>query len=114
MFNYTHLADDQATFYEVLDDSELTPGQQMFFSIGEANIVLFNVAGSYYAIADVCSHDNGPVGEGEIIGTEIKCPRHGARFDLTSGKALSMPARVDIPAYPVRVISGKVMVGLPS
>jgi 3-phenylpropionate/trans-cinnamate dioxygenase ferredoxin component len=113
MFNYTKLSEDQADFYEILDVNELPAGQQMFFSIGDANIVLFNLAGAFYAIADVCSHDNGPVGEGEIIGTEIKCPRHGARFDLTTGEALSMPATVDIPAYPVRVQDGKIEVGLP-
>lgn len=114
MFNYSQLTEDQATFYEILDESELPPGQQIFFSIGELNIVLFNVAGAYYAIADVCSHDNGPVGEGELIGTEIKCPRHGARFDVITGKALSMPARVDIPSYPVRVRSGKIEIGIPA
>jgi 3-phenylpropionate/trans-cinnamate dioxygenase ferredoxin subunit len=53
------------------------------------------------------------VGEGEITGTEIECPRHGARFDLRSGKALSLPAVVDIPAYPVRVEGNEIQIGLP-
>ena len=74
----------------------------------------FISADGFYAIADLCSHDNGPVGEGELNDTEIKCPRHGARFDLTSGKALSMPAVVDIPAYPVRVVNEMIEVGVPN
>jgi 3-phenylpropionate/trans-cinnamate dioxygenase ferredoxin subunit len=66
-----------------------------------------------YAIADVCSHDDGPVAEGELDGHEIECPRHGARFDVRDGKVLSFPAIVSIPAYPVRVEDGEVLVGLP-
>ena len=66
-------------------------------------IAVFNIAGTSYCIADVCSHDDGPVAEGELDGYEIECPRHGAHFDVRSGKVLSFPAIVDIPAYPVRV-----------
>jgi 3-phenylpropionate/trans-cinnamate dioxygenase ferredoxin subunit len=66
-------------------------------------LAVFNIAGAYYAIADVCSHDDGPVAEGELEGYEIECPRHGARFDVRSGKVLSFPAIVDIPAYPVKI-----------
>lgn len=113
MFNYSSLPEDQLTFYEIVDVSELPNGEQIFFSIGDETLVMFNIAGAYYAIADQCSHDHGPVGEGELMGTEIKCPRHGARFDLKTGKALSMPAREDIPAFPVRVTNGKVQVGIP-
>ena len=64
-----------------------------------------------YCIADVCSHDDGPVAEGELNGYEIECPRHGAHFDVRTGKVLSFPAIVDIPAYPVRVEDDVVYVG---
>jgi nitrite reductase/ring-hydroxylating ferredoxin subunit len=53
------------------------------------------------------------VAEGEIEGHEVICPRHGAHFDLHTGKALTLPAVVDIPAYPVRVAEGEVLVGIP-
>jgi 3-phenylpropionate/trans-cinnamate dioxygenase ferredoxin subunit len=53
------------------------------------------------------------VGDGEIEGNEIICPRHGGRFDIHTGKATSLPALVDIPAYPVRVIIDKVEIGIP-
>jgi 3-phenylpropionate/trans-cinnamate dioxygenase ferredoxin subunit len=74
---------------------------------------VFNIAGSFYCIADVCSHDDGPVAEGDLYDDEIECPRHGARFDVRTGKVLTFPAIVDIPAYPVRVEDGEVLVGLP-
>jgi 3-phenylpropionate/trans-cinnamate dioxygenase ferredoxin component len=78
------------------------------------SIVLFNLAGNLFAIGDVCSHDNGPVGDGEIEDTEIICPRHGGRFDISSGKAISLPALIDIPAYPVRIVNGMIQIGIPA
>ena len=61
----------------------------------------------------MCSHDDGPVAEGELDGYEIECPRHGARFDVRSGKVLSFPAIVDIPAYEARVEDGEVQIAFP-
>ena len=89
-------------------------GERLMLEIDEFSLVIFNIGGKYYAIADLCSHDNGPLGEGEIGAEyEIACPRHGARFDIRSGKVLSPPAASDIPAFPVRVLDGQVQVGLP-
>jgi 3-phenylpropionate/trans-cinnamate dioxygenase ferredoxin subunit len=65
-----------------------------------------------YAIDDVCTHDDGPVGEGEVDGFTITCPRHGARFDIRSGKALSLPAVVDVNTYPVREKDGWIEIGV--
>ena len=84
-----------------------------FDQIGEDDIVIFNIGGEYYAIADICSHDDGPLGDGEVDGHAIICPRHGAKFDLRNGKALTFPAVVDIPAYPLRVRDGKIEIGVP-
>jgi 3-phenylpropionate/trans-cinnamate dioxygenase ferredoxin subunit len=92
---------------------ELGNGERLYVQIDERAIVVFNIAGQYFAIADVCSHDEGPLGDGEIEGMEIICPRHGARFDIRSGQVLSLPAIVDIPAYPVRVQDGEIQVGVP-
>ena len=69
--------------------------------------------GEFYAIADLCSHDDGPLGDGDLEDHEIICPRHGARFDVRTGKVLSLPAVEDISAYPVRCIDGKIEVGVP-
>ena len=81
--------------------------------IDDLPIVVFRIGGELFAIADICSHDDGPLGDGDLEGYEIVCPRHGARFDIRTGKALALPAIVDISAYPVRVIDGQIEIGLP-
>jgi len=113
MFNYRQLPEDEIEYVTVARVSELGSGQRLLFEIDGQPIALFNVAGRYFAIADVCTHDDGPVGEGELEGTRITCPRHGARFDITTGKALSLPAVVDIPSYPVRLKGEEIQLGLP-
>ena len=113
MYNYILVSEEKVKFHSIISVSELPPGERIFLSIGKASIVLFNIAGAYYAIEDVCSHDDGPVGEGEVEGTIITCPRHGAKFDLRSGHAVAMPAVEDIPAYPVRVLDSTIQIGVP-
>jgi 3-phenylpropionate/trans-cinnamate dioxygenase ferredoxin subunit len=112
-FTYTHLGPKEVDFVAVAAESELPNGERVFVQVDDYSIVVFNIAGQYFAIGDVCSHDNGPVGEGELEGNEIICPRHGARFDIRTGKVTALPAVVDIPAYPVRVVDGQIEVGLP-
>jgi len=102
-----------AEYVAVATTDELPNGARKIVEIDGLALAVFNIAGAYYAIADVCSHDDGPVAEGELEGYEIECPRHGARFDVRSGKVLSFPAIVDIPAYPVKVEDDEVLVGLP-
>ena len=114
MFNYR--VPDRAAELEyvgVAQVSELGNGQRLLVEIDGRPIVAFNMGGGYFAVADVCSHDDGLVGEGEVEGFEFECPRHGARFDLRTGKVLYMPAMVDIPAYPVRVVGEEIQVGVP-
>ena len=91
----------------------LPNGERLFVEIDEAYLVVFNIAGDFYAIEDVCSHDDGPLGDGDLEGHEVACPRHGARFDMRTGKALTLPAVEDISAYPVQIMDGKIQVGLP-
>lgn len=112
MFNYTHLDDSQAEFYEI-GPADLPNGGRLFVEIGDKPIVVFNLAGQYFAIGDVCTHDDGPLGDGDLEGCNIVCPRHGAEFDIRTGKVMMMPAVVDIPAYPVRVQDGNLFVGVP-
>jgi len=111
--NYRLLDPEKLEYLTVATVDELGSGQRKLLDIDGDPIVVFNIAGGYFAIADVCSHDNGPVGEGDLVGHAIACPRHGARFDLRTGKALSLPAVVDIPAYPVRVVGDEIQIGLP-
>ena len=113
MFNYALLDPLQVAFTEIAPADSLPEGERMFIEAAGTSIVIFNLAGKLFAIGDVCSHDNGPVGDGEIEENEIICPRHGARFDIRSGKATSLPAVVDIPSYPVRIVAGMIEIGLP-
>jgi 3-phenylpropionate/trans-cinnamate dioxygenase ferredoxin subunit len=82
---------------------DVPPGERLVVEVKERYIAIFNVSGTYYAIEDVCTHDDGPLAEGELHGLEIECPRHGARFDISTGKALSMPATQDVRHFEVRV-----------
>ena len=113
MYNYAELPVDEATFFTVCDEADLPNGERIFVQIKGKDIVIINIAGRLYALADLCSHDGGPLGEGNLEGEAIKCPRHGARFSLATGKALNLPAVEDIPVYPVRVVDKQVLVGLP-
>jgi len=113
MFNYRKLEEDHVEYVTVASVEELADGERLIFDIGDLPVALFNLGGQYYAIADLCSHDDGPVAEGELEGLEIACPRHGARFDMETGEALTLPAVVDIPTYPVRVVGDDIQIGLP-
>jgi 3-phenylpropionate/trans-cinnamate dioxygenase ferredoxin subunit len=85
------------------------PGRQIF-EVEERLIVLFHVSGKFYALDDVCTHDDGPLGEGELSGYEIACPRHGAKFDVRDGRALTMPATRPTVAHEVKVEGDQVLV----
>lgn len=113
MFNYTQLEEEKVDYLEIAPASELPSGERMFVDIGDIPIVIFNIAGQLFAIGDVCTHDDGPLGDGDIEDFNLGCPRHGAEFDVRTGKVVSMPAVVDIPAYPVQVRDGKIFIGIP-
>ncbi len=113
MFDYKQLEESEVEYVEVVPASELPNGERLFVEIADRPLVIFNIAGQFFSIGDVCSHDDGPVGEGDLDGYIITCPRHGAEFDIRTGKVVQMPAVVDIPAYPVRVVDGMIQVGIP-
>jgi 3-phenylpropionate/trans-cinnamate dioxygenase ferredoxin subunit len=101
-----------ADFVKVADSSEIPPRGKKLVDIDGRAIALFNIDGNYYAIDDVCTHDGGPLAEGELHGYEIECPRHGARFDVRTGAALSMPAFEPVRSHQVKVEGGSVFVRL--
>ena len=113
MFSYNHLNPANCDFFEVASVEDLPPGERMIVQFDQDEILIFNIAGGFFAIGNVCSHDGNPLDDGEIDGQEIICVRHGARFDLHTGEATSLPAVVGIPAYPTRITDGKLEIGLP-
>ena len=113
MFNYTTIEESKIEFVEIAPAAELPNGERLFVELGDKPIVIFNIAGQFFAIGDVCTHDDGPLGDGLLEDHNIVCPRHGAEFDVRTGQAVQMPAVVDIPAYPVQVRDGKIFVGIP-
>lgn len=106
------MSEQDLDFIQVAQVEDLPSGERLFLEIDEQPVVVFNLAGYFYAIADVCTHDDGPLGEGEIDDHQVICPRHGARFDIVTGKALTFPAVVDTPVYAVRVVDGWIEIGL--
>jgi 3-phenylpropionate/trans-cinnamate dioxygenase ferredoxin subunit len=113
MFNYTTVDESKIEYLDIAPESELPNGERLFIEAEGKSLVIFNIAGQYFSIGDICSHDDGPVGDGDIEGYNVVCPRHGAEFDIRTGQAVQMPAVVDIPAYPVRVVNGMIQVGIP-
>ena len=113
MYNYVKVDAEHLEYVTVAEVGELGDGERLIVDIDDKPIAVFNIAGLYYAIADVCSHDDGPVAEGEVDEYEIACPRHGAKFDIRNGHVLTLPAIVDIPAYPVRIEGNEIQIGLP-
>lgn len=112
MLNYIQWAEERLNFVEI-GQADLQNGERIFVEIDGTQIVVFRIAGQYFAIGDVCTHDDGPLGDGLLEDDRVVCPRHGAEFDVRSGKALSMPAVVDIPAYPVRIENEILFIGVP-
>jgi 3-phenylpropionate/trans-cinnamate dioxygenase ferredoxin subunit len=113
MFNYTKVEDSKVEYLDIAPASELPNGERLFVEVESKSIVIFNIAEQFFAIADICTHDDGPLGDGDLEGYNIVCPRHGAEFDVRTGKVMQMPAVVDVPAYPVRVVNGMIQVGIP-
>ena len=100
-------------FIKVATTDELPLGGRKSITIDDLAIVLFNIAGTIYAIEDRCTHDNGPLGEGEVSDCAITCPRHGARFDIRNGKALSFPAFEATNVYEVKITGDEVWIESP-
>jgi 3-phenylpropionate/trans-cinnamate dioxygenase ferredoxin subunit len=73
-------------------------------------VLLCNVNGELHAVEDVCTHDGGPLDQGEMQDGKVMCPRHGALFDVATGAALTLPAVVPLPTYRVRVEGDDVFV----
>ena len=101
-----------AEFVRVAGVGDIPDPGRRTVEIGDRVVVLFHVGGKFFCIDDVCTHDGGPLGDGSLEGYHVACPRHGAQFDIQTGKALTMPATEATVAHEVKVDGGDVYVRL--
>jgi 3-phenylpropionate/trans-cinnamate dioxygenase ferredoxin component len=99
------LTDTAGTKIPVCPAAELPPGEMRLVEHDGTKIGVFNCAGTLYAIEDRCSHDNGPLAEGEFDAgaCTVECPRHGSLFDLTSGRPKTLPAYAPVQTFSATV-----------
>ena len=101
-----------AEFTRVADVDDLPDPGKLLVEVDGDPVALFRVGGTFHAIDDVCTHDGGPLVDGELADHTIACPRHGAKFDIRTGAALSMPAIRATRAYDVKLEDGGVFLRL--
>ncbi|MCA9264214.1 MAG: non-heme iron oxygenase ferredoxin subunit [Planctomycetales bacterium] len=87
------------------------PGKQLC-ELDDRLVVVFHLDGSVFCLDDVCTHDGGPLGEGTLVDSCIACPRHGAKFDVRTGAAMTMPATEATQVHEVQVMNGRIFVRL--
>ncbi len=104
------------SFVKVAEASEIGPGEMRKVELGGEEVLVANVEGEFYAIRNRCTHQGGDLSSGKLEGKVVTCPRHGSRFDVTTGKALSGPKILflrlstgDEPTYEVKVEEGSIL-----
>ena len=103
-----------ADFIKVATRDEVPVGGSKLVEVDDVRIALFNLDGEFYAIEDMCTHDGGPLVEGEVVnGCQVQCPRHGARFDSRTGAAVSFPAFTATNIFEVRIEGDDVLIEAP-
>ncbi len=100
------------TFVTVARTADIPPGRVKYVEVEDYQLAICNVDGEFYCIEDVCTHDGGRLDQGGLMGAVIECPRHGARFDVRTGKVLRMPAVVPIETFPLQVEGDAIKVAL--
>ena len=101
-----------AEFHKIAADNEVGPGEVKQYTVEGRPVALCNVDGEFHAFEDICTHQFAHLTDGEFEGAEIKCPLHGAKFDVKTGKAKTLPAVKPVPKHEVKVEGGNVYVAL--
>lgn len=99
-------------FVAVAKLADLADPGRMVVEVDERLLVLVRVGNDVFALDDVCTHDGGPLSEGQVDDHTIACPRHGAKFDVRNGRALTMPATRPTVAHQVKIENGRILVKL--
>ena len=100
------------TWQIVAKASDIPPERVAVFQVGDHEVAVCNVNGQFYAIDDLCTHDGGSLDQGQLEGDEIECPRHGARFNVTTGDATQLPAFEPVDTHEVRIEGDVLQVGV--
>src|SRR6476619_6610057 len=107
------VGDSEPEYRFAIAADEVAPGRSRRCVVDRHAVLVCNVGGDFYALADTCTHDRGPLGEGRLRGHLLECPRHGSRFDIRDGVPKTPPAMRPVTTYPVRVLGDAVEVQLP-
>ena len=101
------------SFIEIAKTEEIPVGQMKGIKKDDKNILIANMAGKFYAIGGKCTHAGGDLAKGKMDGSIVTCPRHGSKFDVTTGKAAGGPAKQNEPSYAVKLQGNSIMVDIP-
>lgn len=99
-------------WHNVAKATDISPGTWQVVDFDTISLLVFNIDLNFYAIENVCTHDGGTLSDGRLIGDEIMCPRHGAKFCVKTGEAKAPPAYENVNTFPVRIENGVVQVKL--
>lgn len=100
-------------FVKVAETGELVPGRLKLADVRGTRVAIANVDGSFYAFSDECTHDGGPLSDGDLDGEVVTCPWHFSRFNVRTGEIVESPAEEVVETYEVKVEDGAVYVGPP-
>ncbi len=103
---------EESKWIDVAPADDVPEGEVKTFTIDAHRIALARASGQLYAVQDLCSHDDGPLGDGGLEEFAIVCPRHGAKFDVRTGAVLAMPAIAPIETFPVMEKDGRIHVAV--
>ncbi len=101
-----------SNFISVAKTSDIPDPGRLLVEVEDRLVVVIHAAGAFYALDDVCTHDGGPLSDGAVDDSSIACPRHGAKFDVRTGAALTMPATQPTVAHEIKIEGENVLVRL--
>ena len=104
----------ESGFVKVADLGELSPGEMKYVEVGDNQVLLANVAGTFYACDNVCTHAFAPLAEGALDGEQVECPLHGSVFNVITGEVIGPPADESLSVFQVRIEGQDILVGPPA
>ena len=104
------MSENELTWHAVAETSDLDPGEVMYVEVGSDPVALINLEGEFFAVSDICTHQEASLSDGEVTGDEIECPLHGGAFEIRTGLPANFPVVVPVETYAVKTEDGTVFV----